>query len=83
MELVELPLGSLEYLQGEGLVKIIPKKGIQIAPLSIKKMRQVHEMRKILESIAINQAIKYLGPKDIEYLKKLDETLGGSVGSKM
>mgnify|MGYP001114866820 CR=1 FL=1 len=73
---------ALNILQGEGLVKIIPKKGIQISPLSIKKVRQIHELRKVLEAMAIRQAIRYLKPKDIEYLTKLDETLADSIGSQ-
>ena len=32
--------------------------------------------------MAISQAITYLGPKDIVYLGKLHETLGGSVGDQ-
>lgn len=73
---------ALNILQGEGLVKIIHKKGIQIAPLSIRKIRQVHEIRKILESMAIKQAIKHLESKDIEYLSKVHEILDDSVDSK-
>lgn len=73
---------ALNILNGEGLLKIIPKKGIQIAPLSIKKMKQVYEIRKLLEPLAISQAIRYIKAVDIEYLDKLDKTLGSSVDSE-
>lgn len=72
---------ALNILSGEGLVTIIPKRGVQVAPLSIKRTRQIYEIRKLLEPLSISQAIKTIKPDDIEYLSKLDNTLSKSVDS--
>lgn len=69
----------LNVLNGEGLVKIIPKKGIMISQLSIKMTKQIYEMRKILEPIAISQAINHIKDNDIENLVHLDKSLNSSV----
>lgn len=73
---------ALNILSGEGLVTIIPKRGVQVAPLSIKRTRQIYEIRKLLEPLSISQAIKTIKPSDIEYLSKLDNTLSKSVSSR-
>lgn len=73
---------ALNILNGEGLLHIIPKKGIQITSLSVKKMKQIYEIRKILEPISVSQAIKYAKNSDIEYLSRLDEILNSSVDKK-
>lgn len=71
----------LNILNGEGLVRIIPKKGILISNLSIKKTRQIYEMRRILEPLAISQAIINIKDEDIDHLVNLDKVLRDSVVS--
>jgi DNA-binding GntR family transcriptional regulator len=44
---------ALHKLSAEGLVQIIPRKGIQITPSSIKLIREVFHLRKILEKAAV------------------------------
>ena len=66
---------ALNILNGEGLLHIIPKKGIQITSLSVKKMKQIYEIRKILEPVSVSQAIRNIKPSHIEYLTNLDKTL--------
>ena len=44
---------ALHKLSAEGLVQIIPRKGIQITPSSIKIIREVFHLRKILEKEAV------------------------------
>lgn len=70
---------ALNILSGEGLVRIIPKKGIQVASLSVKKASQIYELRKVLEALSISQAIKHIKPSDIDYLSNLDRFLSESV----
>ncbi|WZL72318.1 GntR family transcriptional regulator [Clostridiaceae bacterium 35-E11] len=66
---------ALKVLSGEGLITVIPKKGIQIAPLPVKKIREIYELRNILEPLSIQKAIKYLKRADIDYLKELNQKL--------
>lgn len=69
---------ALNILDGQGLIEIIPKKGIQISTLSIEKLRHIYEMRRILEPVAVREALKYMKDEDIEHLSKLDEKLNQS-----
>jgi DNA-binding GntR family transcriptional regulator len=66
---------ALNILNGQGLLKVIPKKGVQIAPLSIKRIKEIYDIRMLLEPFAVKLAIRNLGPDDIEKLIKLDEKL--------
>lgn len=66
---------ALNILNGQGLLKIIPKKGVQIAPLSIKRIKEIYDIRMLLEPFAVKLAIRNLGPDDIEKLIALDEKL--------
>jgi len=66
---------ALNILNGQGLLKVIPKKGVQIAPLSIKRIKEIYDIRMLLEPFAVKLAIKNLGPDDIESLLKLDKKL--------
>lgn len=69
----------INILNGEGLLKVIPKKGIQISSLSMKRTKQIYEIRKLLEPFSISQAIKNINQSHIEYLSNLDKTLRSSV----
>jgi DNA-binding GntR family transcriptional regulator len=66
---------ALNILNGQGLLKVIPKKGVQIAPLSIKRIKEIYDIRMLLEPFAVKLAIRNLGPDDIESLIKLDKKL--------
>lgn len=69
---------ALNILNGQGLVEIIPNKGIQISPLSLKRMKEIYELRRLIEPIAVREAVRYIKSKDLEYLSNLDENLSSS-----
>lgn len=64
---------ALNILDGQQALKIIYNKGIQISPISIKNMREIYELRKILEIISIREALKNIKPKDMEALDEIYE----------
>lgn len=70
---------ALNILNGKGLLKILPKKGIQIANLSRKRMLEIYEIRSLLEPLSISQAIPLLKPEDYLYLTELDNKLRDSM----
>lgn len=73
---------ALSSLSGQGLIDIIPKKGVQISQLSIKKVKEVYELRKILEPLSIKYAIRYIKAEDIDNLNKLDKILIDSMDNE-
>ncbi|MEA4848078.1 MAG: GntR family transcriptional regulator [Clostridiaceae bacterium] len=66
---------ALNILSGQGLIEIIPNKGIQISPLSLKRMKEIYELRRLIEPIAVREALRYINSKDLEYLSNMDENL--------
>lgn len=44
---------ALGRLEQEGLVKVLPKKGILVAPLSIREINSIHEARMLIEPFAV------------------------------
>ncbi len=61
---------ALHKLSAEGLVQIIPRKGIQITPASIKIIREVFHLRKILDKEAV---IFFIENAHDELMDKLKE----------
>jgi len=70
---------ALSMLSGQGLIEIIYNKGIQISPLSVKKVNEVYELRRMLEPLSIKYALKFIRPVDIDNLFELDKNLRESV----
>lgn len=66
---------ALKTLDGQGLIKIIPNKGIQISALTRRKLIQIYEIRRILEPVSIKQAYRNMKSKDMDYLSALDKRL--------
>ena len=66
---------ALHRLSAEGLVIIISRKGIQITPSSIKLIREVFHLRKILEKEAVIYFIENAHENDINKLVKNHRTL--------
>ena len=73
---------AINILNGEGLLKTIPKKGLQVAPLSIKNIKEIYDIRILIETLAVQQAIKYIKEDDIKYLVQLDNKLNDYFNKK-
>lgn len=48
---------ALIELEHENLVKIAPRKGVLVAPVSVEDIRDVYEMREVLDCMAVRLAI--------------------------
>lgn len=58
---------ALSRLEQENLVKILPKKGIMVAPLTISEINKIHEARMVIEPYAISQYGKQISGEKYEY----------------
>jgi len=56
-------------LAGEGLITLIPRKGAFVSELSIREVREIYEMKAMMESFAARLAIPII---DKEEITKLD-----------
>lgn len=73
---------AINILKGEGLLDIIPSKGIQISHLSAENIEEIYDLRMVIEPLLVKEAIKNLSQKDFEYLTELNERLISVVTKK-
>lgn len=61
---------AIRKLELEGLVLMIPRKGAEVAEITEKSLRDVLEVRKALEDLAVQLACDKIKAEQIEELKK-------------
>ncbi|MBN2125672.1 MAG: GntR family transcriptional regulator [Deltaproteobacteria bacterium] len=66
---------ALIMLEAEGLVVIRPKTGVVVSPIDFESLRDVFEMRTILEGVAADLAFKRIQPGHLEALKEVVEKI--------
>lgn len=64
---------AIRKLELEGLVLMIPRKGAEVAQITEKSLRDVLEVRRALEELAVQLACKRMTPEGLEALKKAEE----------
>lgn len=60
---------ALKKLSNEGLVQIIPGKGVSVAPVSIKDLKEIYEIRKSLECLALNTSLNRITTEELDELE--------------
>ena len=65
---------SIRKLELEGLVKMVPRKGAYVTPMSIDDLRDMMEIRRALEALSAELAAKNATEEDV---KKLEESNRG------
>lgn len=59
---------ALVRLEGDGLVVSIPNRGVQVAPISLDDVRNLYEVRRLLEPYAAKIAARYCEEGEVEAL---------------
>lgn len=62
---------ALQMLSQEGLVAIKPRSGYYVTALTLKQLRDLLDMRRILELAAIEKAVLRITPEQLEELRKI------------
>ncbi|HIT62946.1 MAG TPA: GntR family transcriptional regulator [Candidatus Ventrimonas merdavium] len=70
---------AIRKLELEGLVLMIPRKGAEVAKISEKNLRDVLEVRRSLDELAIELAIDRMTDEDIKELEKAMEAFRNAV----
>ena len=73
---------AIRKLELEGLVLMIPRKGAEVAEITEKNMRDVLEVRKALEELAVQLACDKITKEEIEEMKKATEDFKKILKSK-
>jgi DNA-binding GntR family transcriptional regulator len=61
---------AIRKLELEGLVLMVPRKGAEVAKISEKSLRDVLEVRRSLEELAIELACQRMNPEAVEELEE-------------
>lgn len=73
---------AIRKLELEGLVIMIPRKGAEVAHITVKDMRDVLEVRSALEELAATLACKNVTPEHIDELKTANRVFEAAIVSK-
>ena len=65
---------AIRKLELEGLVLMIPRKGAEVAKISEKSLRDVLEVRRSLEELAIELACQRMSPEELGRLERTQES---------
>ena len=61
---------AIRKLELEGLVLMIPRRGAEVADITEKSLRDVLEVRRALEELAVGLACERISEEDVEKLKE-------------
>src|SRR5882762_1362862 len=61
---------ALNRLQAEGLVEIVPRKGVYLVTLSEEKASELYAIRETLEAMATKLAAKNVTDRQLDQLRK-------------
>lgn len=64
---------AIRKLELEGLVVMAPRKGAEVAEITLKDLRDVLEVRKNLEELAVELACKKATQEDVEEMRRAHE----------
>lgn len=70
---------AIRKLELEGLVLMIPRKGAEVAKISENNLRDVLEVRRSLEELAIDLACQRMTPEELLELTKTEELFSQAV----
>lgn len=69
---------AFHRLQAQGLVVILPRRGVRVAPLDMASIRETVEMRGALEALALQHAMPGLDDRHIESLEAAQAQCDGA-----
>lgn len=70
---------AIRKLELEGLVLMIPRKGAEVARISESNLRDVLEVRRTLEELAVDLACQRMTPEEMEELKQTETQFAQAV----
>jgi DNA-binding GntR family transcriptional regulator len=73
---------AIRKLELEGLVIMIPRRGAEVAQITLKSLEDVMEVRRALDVLAIELACERMGGEDLEKMRKACENFDAAVATK-
>ncbi len=70
----EIPVReAVQKLIQEGYLEVKPQAGLSVKPISAEDVREIFELRMVLEPLAATLAVKHIGPEEIKVLRGIIE----------
>jgi DNA-binding GntR family transcriptional regulator len=75
-EVSQMPVReAFQWLQGEGLIKILPHKGARVLSLDMNYVRNIYEIRAAIEGMLTRVSVGYLKTEDISQLESIHKKM--------
>ncbi len=72
---------ALQWLQGEGLLKIVPHRGAIIRAINPQMIRNDYDIRGAIEHMLIKKSFQYISRREIAFLETKHEELCAAISS--
>ncbi len=69
---------GLRQLEAEGLVSIYPRRGAFVTKLSVDELKEIYEVREVLEELATQLAVANISRQTLEQLSGIIERMEGA-----
>jgi len=66
---------AFRLLAAEGLITLVPRKGAFVSKLSIQEVKEVYEMKSMMESFAVRLAIPTVDEKELSELDSINNSM--------
>lgn len=73
---------AMRRLEAEGLVFSVPHRGIFVSRISSRDVREIYEIREVLEGVAVRMAVQNIRDNDKVYLRRLLQDLERSAAAR-
>ena len=73
---------ALQRLASQGLVTIAPQRGAFVTMLTEQDLREVYEIRQMLEPLAAHQSVRHMSASDVDRLKAARDQLVAAYSRK-
>jgi len=66
---------AFRLLAAEGLITLVPRKGAFVSKLSIREVKEIYEMKSMMESFAVRLAIPIINEKEVSKLDSINNSM--------
>lgn len=66
---------ALRLLQNKGIVEYLPRRGVQVVRITMDSLKEITDLRLVLESLSVRRAINFVNEIHIKKLREINHKL--------
>lgn len=66
---------ALRLLQTKGIVEYLPRRGVQVLEMTMDSLKEITDLRIVLESLSVRRAMEYINEEHIKNLREINHRL--------